>query len=450
MSLLRQGKAEVLTIYLGESDQWQGAPLYVAIVQYLRAHGCAGATVTRAITGYGAESRLHTDQLWRLSSDAPMIVQVVDQPDRLRRLLPELHMMLQGGLMTLHTTEVLKYTHARRTGLPTKLPVRQIMETSLTAVTPDTPVASVLDILLEASFRALPVIDAQHRLVGIIGTRDLINAGLLPVRRGVFHTARELDSETAETLEGSLIQARQSPQRAAEIMNRQVRSITPDLPLREAAQVMLETGLRSLPVVEADGRLVGIVTRADLLQVVVTSPLMSQEASSVTQPLRRTTTLTTQAIQQQPIADFVNPDVATAQEQTPLNEVIDLLISSPLKRVVVINEECQVQGIISDVDVIVQTRAEARPGWLAVLSNWTHGKPVRVPTSALQTPTGKARVAADLMNREVVTVEVNTSVQEAIEMMLQTRRHILPVVDAQGSLQGTVGRSALLRILVEG
>lgn len=450
MSLLRQGKAEVLTIYLGESDQWQGTPLYVAIVQYLRVHGCAGATVTRAIAGYGAESRLHTDQLWRLSSDAPMIVQVVDQPDRLRRLLPELYTMLQGGLMTLHPTEVLKYTHARRTGLPTKLPVRQIMETSLTAVTPDTLVASVLDILLEASFRALPVTDEQRRLVGIIGTRDLISAGLLPVRRGVFHTARGLGSETAETLEGSLTQARQRPQRAAEIMNPQVRSITPDLPLREAARIMLETGLRSLPVVEADGRLVGIVTRADLLQVVVTSPLMSQEASSGTQPLRRTRTQTTQAIQQQPIANFVNPEVATAQEQTPLNEVIDLLISSPLKRVVVIGGKRQVQGIISDVDVLAHIQAEARPGWLSVLSNWTHGKPVRVPTGALQPPTGKARIAADLMNREVVTVEASASVQAAVEMMLQTRRKILPVVDEWGGLQGAVGRSDLLRILVEG
>lgn len=328
--------------------------------------------------------------------------------------------------MTLHTTEVLKYTHARRTGLPTKLPVRQIMETSLTAVTPETSVASVLNILLEASFLALPVVDAQRRLVDMIGTRDLINAGLLPVRRGVLHTARELDTRTAETLEGSLTQARQSPQRAAEIMNRQVRSITPDLPLREAAQIMLETGLRSLPVVETDGQLVRIVTRADLLQVVVTSPLMSQEASSLTQPLRRTNALTTEAIQQQPITDFVNPEVATAQEQTPVGEVIDLLISSPLKRVVVINEERQVQGIISDVDVLAQTQAEARPGWLAMLSSWTHGKPVRVPTSTLRTTTSKARVAADLMNREVITVEASTSVREAIETMLHTHRKVFP------------------------
>src|SRR6184192_3088019 len=98
MSLLRQGKAQVLTIYLGESDQWQGTPLYVAIVQYLREQGCAGATVTRAVAGYGAGSRLHESGGWQWSSDALVIIQVVDQPDRLRRLLPHLQEMLSGGV----------------------------------------------------------------------------------------------------------------------------------------------------------------------------------------------------------------------------------------------------------------------------------------------------------------------------------------------------------------
>ena len=114
MSLLRQGKAQVLTIYLGESDQWQGTPLYVAIVQFLREQGCAGATVTRAVVGFGAGTRLHESGGWQLASDAPVVIQVVDQPDRLRRLLPHLQEMLSGGLMMLHEIEVLKYSHAQQ------------------------------------------------------------------------------------------------------------------------------------------------------------------------------------------------------------------------------------------------------------------------------------------------------------------------------------------------
>jgi PII-like signaling protein len=174
VSLLRQGKAQVLTIYLGESDQRQGMPLYAAIVQFLREQGCAGATVNRALAGYGAGSRLHEGGGWHLSSDAPVVIQVIDQPERLQRLLPRIETMLHGGLMTLHDVEVLKYSHARTHGFPAKLPVRQVMETAITTVEPGTPAASVVNLLMDAQFRVLPVIDAQERLRGVVGRSDLL------------------------------------------------------------------------------------------------------------------------------------------------------------------------------------------------------------------------------------------------------------------------------------
>src|SRR6266852_1910172 len=75
VSLLRQGKAEVLTMYVGEADQWHGEAVYVALVQLFRAHGCAGATVIRAVAGYGAGRRLHHAGGWYLASDAPIVIQ---------------------------------------------------------------------------------------------------------------------------------------------------------------------------------------------------------------------------------------------------------------------------------------------------------------------------------------------------------------------------------------
>ena len=216
MSLLRQGKTQALTIYLSESDEWQGKPVYATIIQFLREQGCAGATTTRAIAGFGAGSRLHQDGGWHWSSEAPIIIQVIDQPDRLRRLLPHLQELLSGGLMTLHEVEVLKYTHARRRGLPTKLPVRQVMQTALTTVRPDLPVAEVTTLLLDAPFRALPVVDEQGRLLGLISTGDLINAGILPGRRGLVRTALQLDSQTVETVEVPLEQAKQRDGTAGE------------------------------------------------------------------------------------------------------------------------------------------------------------------------------------------------------------------------------------------
>src|SRR6266487_3251154 len=438
MSLLRQGKAQVLTMYLGESDQWQGQSLYVAIVQFLREQGCAGATVTRAIAGYGAGARLHEQKEWRWSSDAPVIVQVVDQPARLHRLIPRLQEMMQGGLMTLHETDVLKYTHARRQGISAKLPVHQVMETAVTTV----------ELLLQAPFRVLPVVDGQYRLRGIVSTGDLINAGLLPMRRGLVRTARELDTQTADAIASSLAGAQHSLRTAQDIMNPQVRTIGPDQSIREAAQILTDAHVRNLPVVDATGKLLGMVTRADLLQAIRTSPLMSAEASSATQPLSRTGPLPGLPAQLQPVTTYLNADVATVEEQTPFAETIDALITSPLKRVIVVDKQRHVKGIIGDVDLLARMQDEVRPHLLTALADLARGRPAHISTGALRAAPGKARVAADVMNRQVVTIADTASIQDAVEVMMSTHRKVLPVVDREGRLIGVIGRSDVLRVLV--
>lgn len=269
------------------------------------------------------------------------------------------------------------------------------------------------------------------------------------MRRGMVLAALELDSSTAEAVEAPLEQARQSGLTARDIMNRQVRSVAPTVSVREAAQIMLETGLRRLPVAETDGTLRGMVTRADLLQAVLTSPLMSPHASSETQPPQRVKSPSGILAQQQPVSSYLNSDVATVDASDTLDTVIDALLLSSLKRVIVLNERKQVVGIISDVDVLAQMREESRPGLLKTLANWTRGKSGRLPSGTLPAPGGNVRVAADMMNRNVVTVAANATVQEAIERMIRSKRKILPVIDEEQRLVGTVGRSDLLHILVE-
>jgi CBS-domain-containing membrane protein len=449
MSLLRQGKAQALTIYVGESDQWQGTSLYVALVQYLREQGCAGATVTRAIAGYGAGMRLHTTHGWHWSSEAPVIIQVIDHPDRLRRLLPHIQDMIGGGLMTLHEVDVLKYTHGRSHGIPSHLPVRQIMESSVITVQPMTTIATVIDTLLAAPFRVLPVVDAQQRLLGIISTGDLINAKILPMRRGLVRVALALDEQSAETTRQPLEQARAQAITAQDVMNRQVRTIEPERPVREAACLMLETGLRRLPVVSAEGILQGMLTRADLLQLVVTSPLTSPPVPTGTLPLGQRQAATDVPLQQRSIGDYATPNVATVNPDSPLSDVIDALMLSPFKRVVVIDAGRHIVGIISDVDLLAQIQEEGRPPLLRWLNSWARKTAKPVPTGALRSSGGKAHVAEDVINREVVTVTETTSVQETITLMMRTHRKALPVVTTENQLLGVVGRSDLLRLLLE-
>ncbi len=448
MSLLRQGKAQMLTLYIGESDQWYGSSLYVAIIQVLREQGGAGATVTRAIAGYGAGSRFHEQKGFHWSSDTPLIISVVDQPARLQRLIPRLQEMMNGGVMTLHDVDVLKYTHARRQGISGKLPVRQVMETNVTVVHPETAVSTVVNLLLAAPFRVLPVVDEQQKIQGILSTGDLINADLLPMRRGLVRAASELGHSMAEAMAHALERVQSSMLTAQDIMNRQVRTIGPDQSIQEAARILIETQLRNLPVADTNGILLGMVTRADLLQAIRTSPLMSSDTSSATQPLQKTHPLSGLSPQQQPVTTYTNRDVVTVEERTPFAEVIDALVTSPLKRVLVIDAERHIKGIISDVDVLVGIEENARPGFLAVLNDWARGRPSHLPTGALRSSSGKARMAADVMNRNVVTIADTSTVQEAVERMMAARRKVLPVIDREERLVGTVGRFDVLRVLV--
>ena len=103
------GPALKLSIYIGESDHWDGRPLHQVIVERLRAAGIAGATVLRGIEGYGRAARVHTAQILRLSEDLPILIEVVDREDRLRAILPEVDAMVEGGLVTLEHVEVIAY-----------------------------------------------------------------------------------------------------------------------------------------------------------------------------------------------------------------------------------------------------------------------------------------------------------------------------------------------------
>ena len=96
-----EGEGELLRIFIGESDRHEGKPLFEAIVQLARKRGLAGATVLRGLEGFGAHSRVHTAKLLRLSEDLPIVIELVDKPDRIEAFLPDLDAMVVEGMITL-------------------------------------------------------------------------------------------------------------------------------------------------------------------------------------------------------------------------------------------------------------------------------------------------------------------------------------------------------------
>lgn len=99
----------LLRVFIGESDTWQGRPLYEAIVVKARELHLAGATVLRGVMGFGANSRLHTAKILRLSEDLPMVIEIVDAREKIDPLLPFIDQAVGEGLVTLEPVEVIRY-----------------------------------------------------------------------------------------------------------------------------------------------------------------------------------------------------------------------------------------------------------------------------------------------------------------------------------------------------
>ena len=107
------GEQLLLRIFIGERDKHKHIPLYEALVELFRTKGFAGATVLRGVAGFGAHSMYHTDRLLRLSTDLPMVIEVVDAKDRVEAILPTVEEMMDGGMITLEKVQVWRYAKKR-------------------------------------------------------------------------------------------------------------------------------------------------------------------------------------------------------------------------------------------------------------------------------------------------------------------------------------------------
>jgi PII-like signaling protein len=102
----------LLRIFIGESDRFDGLPLYEAIVLKARERHLAGATVLRGPMGFGKSSRLHTAKILRLSIDLPLVIEIVDSEEKINAFLPILDPMMSGGMVTLEKVRVIQYRGA--------------------------------------------------------------------------------------------------------------------------------------------------------------------------------------------------------------------------------------------------------------------------------------------------------------------------------------------------
>lgn len=107
MKIPSDGK--LLRIFIGESDRWQGKPLYQEIIELAKKKGMAGATAIKGFMGFGCRSHMHTTKLLRLSEDLPIIIEIVDSDEKIAQFIGNLDKMVQEGLITIEKANVIMY-----------------------------------------------------------------------------------------------------------------------------------------------------------------------------------------------------------------------------------------------------------------------------------------------------------------------------------------------------
>lgn len=109
-----EGEQVLMRIFIGESDQWERRPLFMALLELFRSKGLAGATVLKGVAGFGPDSIIHTASLLKLSADLPLIIEVVDTEEHLQAIVPEIDRRMSGGLVTMEKVRVIRYERTDR------------------------------------------------------------------------------------------------------------------------------------------------------------------------------------------------------------------------------------------------------------------------------------------------------------------------------------------------
>jgi CBS domain-containing protein len=420
----------VICVFASEDARWQGKPLADALTALLRESGVAGrCLVTRGVSGSYEDGAAASQRVEVLSHNLPLKIELVLPAAEAAVLLPAVTAMVEEGIVGVGELSQVAHKVKRRL-IPRSLRVRDVMTPAPQRVRPDAPLHEALTLLLEADFTGLPVVDERDRPVGILTDGDLLYRAGIPIRVRLL----------AELAGGELGPLREllAAKPVSAVMSTPVVTVGEGEPLHEAVAVMLERGLRRLPVVDERGVLAGMIARVDIFHAISRH---ASESSRLHQPglpggialgaPRRA-------------GEAMRTDVPTASPDTPLAQVMELLGNSAVERVAVVDSQGKLLGLISD-RAMLGAFAERREGLWDYLRHKMTSRQAHVSDAELA---GHYRdlKASQVMEGEVPSVGEDAPLEEAVRVMTQGRLKRLPVLDAGGRLRGMLSREALLRL----
>jgi CBS domain-containing protein len=407
----RRSRGLRVQVFIGETDQVGHVPRYQALLEYLRREGAAGATVIRGIAGFGANSKIHSAAVLRLSLDLPVILIWIDAPGRVDRLLPGLRELAGSGIVVVDEIEIAAYGRRQLEQLRFDLPAQDVMNRDVISISEEAVVRDAVEALVGRGFRALPVVDREGRVTGVVSSGDLVERGGLGARIELLSAM----SDTARRTFLDQLPAR----RVASVMTTDPATVRTTESLAATTRLMAERQIKRVPVVDETGHLAGILARSDVLRAV--GETFPREIAEAAEKPGATT-----------IGELMRGESPTVPPDAGLPTLLDAVASTRLNRAVVLDHEQRVMGVVSDADVIRSVDPSADRGVIGALMRGA-GRP---------TP-GKL-TAVDLA-RPSLTLGPETTIAEAARQMTEGGHKLLCVVDVDQRLLGIVDRADLLR-----
>lgn len=417
---------KAIEIFTSEEARHRRKPVSDAVMQYIKDLKIAArCIVTRGVAGSYESGEVATGRVVILSFNMPVRIYIVLPASETERVLNGLDGIVTDGIVALHDLNVLSH-RTRNAFFPRQLMVRDVMTRDPQSAKADTPLSDAARSLLSSVFTGMPVVDEKNRPIGMATQGDLIEKGGLPLRLGLL---AESDRDRLESVLNQL-----AGRTAAEVMTTPAVMIAENGLLTEAVELMLTKGVKRLPVVDETGGLTGMLSRLDVFRTVMREApdWKAFKAQQI------------EVKQLKHVGDILRRDVHAVLPETPLNEVIRIIDDNDIQRVVVVDAEGMLLGLISDRDLLCFLKPQQEGVWLLLAKVKRAFEKEACRMGDLQRCLAET-TAGVVMTTGLITAREEMLIEEAIALMIDKGIKRLPVVDNEGRFKGMVSRDSLLR-----
>ena len=411
-----------------------------AVLDLVRDKRLAGATVTRALEGLSDHGVLRQSSALEVGDDLPVVIEIVDRTDRIEPLLPEIAALVVSGALTVAETRL--YLPASR------LRVRDMMTPPHRVVHPETPLREALGALIDEGVRLIPVVGEDGKLKGVLTLGQVFADVEVELGR------RLLERQSSEQVRSHLEQVI-AGKSARDRMLTHPFLVAPEMSLEEAGRYLTRHHVTRVPVVEGDGRLVGVISEARIVLALVAPQDDSNERSAAA-PTFADSSLHAMlrlcvlpgAGEQFTAAALADRDVPLIPVEAPWDTVVRAIQSTSACLALVVAPDGQLRGVIDERSLLERAAPGLPSASRSALRRIFTRSPGRV-VSVLHSRRGQYPNAAGLMRESYQRVPAAMPIAEALARMIEAQRSDVAVVTGEdGAPLGVLWRDDALSALL--